>query len=257
MKLVRTAALSRHEAPTFAALTDEEVIALRLLPAWVRWLYLELVAMSDFKTGVVYASYARLASLLDCDQPERGKRLDTPTIKQIRTALDTLGRMNLALRDKAGNEDKRELKILVSPRVGLGASADKKGREKGRAQKPQNYDKHGPERKPDNQIGQGAGQGVQEPNSLLPPPLHLEKVSTGEGPENTSHQAPPGGPSLAPAGHAPHVTELCDGWRFGPPKPYDSPAVDMRDPANWARDERGRLIPPIGFPSLRKRGGVP
>lgn len=257
MKVVRTAALSRQEAPTFAALTDEEVIALRLLPAWVRWLYLELVAMSDFKTGVVYASYARLASLLDCDQPQGGKRLDVPTIKQIRTALDTLGRMNLALRDKAGNEEKRELKILVPPRVGLGASNEKKGRGKGRPQNGYNYDEHGPQRKPDTQIGQRSGQGVQEVNSLLPPPLHLEKLSTDDGPENTSHQAPQGGQSPAPAGHAPQVTELCDGWRFGPPLPYDSPAVDMRDPANWARDERGRLIPPVGFPPLRNRGRVP
>lgn len=213
MKVVRTAALSRQEAPTFAALTDEEVIALRLVPAWVRWLYLELVAMSDFKTGLIYTSYARLASLLDCDQPERGKRLDIPTMKQIRTALDTLAKMNLALRDKAGNVEKRELKILVSPRVGLGASNQKKGRETGRPQKAQNYDEHGTQRKPDTQIGQRSGQGVQERNSLLPLPLHVDKLSPGEGRKKAdalraSIKGPPRGQKAPSGGRAPLVPDV-------------------------------------------------
>lgn len=275
MKLVRTAALSRLEAPQFAALTDEEVVALRLVPAWVRWLYLELVAMSDFKTGLIYTSYARLASLLDCDQPERGQRLDVPTLKQIRTALDTLNRMNLALRDRAGNEEKRELKIFVRPRDGLGASTDKQGREKGRPQSRQNYDKHGAQRKPDRESGQRSGQGVQEPNTLLPPPLHVDNLSTRGDRSNTSKKAPPGGPSPAPAGHAPVVPAMQplaaalegvgqhqgppggqssapaghappDGRFVGPPPPMQARGVDMRDPANWPRDEQGRLVPPVG-----------
>lgn len=237
LKLVRTAALSRHEAPQFAALMDDEVIALRLLPAWVRWLYLELVAMSDFKTGLIYTSYARLASLLDCDQPTQGgKRLDTPTIKQIRTALDTLNTMNLALRDRAGNEEKRELKIFVRPREGLGASKAKEGRGKGRPPSRQNYDKHGPERKPDNELGQMLGQGVQEPNTLLPPPLHVDNLSTFDGPENSHQQAPPRGPDSAPAGHAPRWTEV---------RPE---GVDLRDPATWPRDANGFAMPPEGHP---------
>jgi hypothetical protein len=212
----------------------------------VRWLYFELVAMSDFKTGLVYTSYARLASLLDCDQPERGKRLDTPTIKQIRTALDTLARMNLALRDRTANEEKRELKILVAPRVGLGASNEKKGRVKGRPQNGYNYDEHGPSRKPDTQIGQRAGQGVQDGNSLLPPPLHVHKLSTVEGPENTSHQGPPRGPTHAPSGHAPRLTELGHDWRIGD-------QVDTTDPSTWPRDELGRLVAPAWHPIHRQR----
>lgn len=251
--VIRTAALSRQEAPTFAALMDDEVIALRLVPAWVRWLYLELVAMSDFKTGLIYTSYARLASLLDCDQPERGRRLDTPTIKQIRTALDTLNTMNLALRDRKGNEDKRELKIFVRPREGFSASSEKKGREKGRPQTRQNYDKHGPERTPDRQIRQRTGQGVQDSNTLLPPPLHVDNFSTGEGPENSHQQAPPGGPTPAPSGHAPPWSQVGDGWRVGPPLPIHARGVDMTDPANWPRDELGRLVPPIGHGARRRR----
>lgn len=236
MKLVRTAALSRHEAPQFAALMDDEVIALRLIPPWMRWLYLELVAMSDFKTGLIYTSYARLASLLDCDQPERGKRLDVPTLKQIRSALDTLNDMQLALRDRAGNEEKRELKIFVRPREGFSASSGKKGREKGRPQSRQNYDKHGPERKPDNEMGQRTGQGVQDPNTLLPPPLHVDNLSTFDGPPNGHQQAPPRGPKQAPAGHAPHWTEVRpDG-------------ADLRDPATWPRDANGFVIAPEGHP---------
>lgn len=257
MKVVRTAALSRHEAPQFAFLTDEEIIALRLVPAWMRWLFLELVAMSNFKTGVIYTSYARLASLLDCDQPERGKRLDVPTIKQIRSALDTFNTMGLALRDRAGNEEKRELKILVNPRVSEAAPAEKKGREKGRHQNGYNYDEHGPQRKPDTQIGQRTGQGVQKPNTLLPPPLHVDNLSTGVGPEKTSQQAPPGGQSLAPAGHAPGLTELGDGWRFGPPTPDRAAFVEYQDPTTWRRDERGRLIPPMGHPIARRIRGDP
>jgi hypothetical protein len=281
---VRTAALSRQEAPQFAALMDDEVIALRLLPAWVRWLYLELVAMSDFKTGHIYTSYARLASLLDCDQPTQGgKRLDVPTIKQIRTALDTLDRMQLALRDKAGNEEKRELKILVRPRQGLGASNAEQGRGKGRPQTPQNYDKHGPERKPDPGAGQMSGQGVQERNSLLPLPLHVDKLSTRAGRSNTSelapqggsnrpsgarppgaHTRPPRGQESALPGHAPR--ELGDderAWlaadsaerirlsreRWAAQRAHEPPGVRVDDPSTWARDADGRLVLPVDHPS--------
>ncbi len=294
LKIVRTAALSRTEAPQFAALMDDEVVALRLVPPWVRWLYLELVAMSDFKTGRIFTSYARLASLLDCDQPERGKRLDVPTLKQIRTALDTLNKMNLALRDKAGNEEKRELKILVRPREGLGAPADKKGREKGRPQMPQNYDKHGPERIPDHEIRQRAGQGVQEPNTLLPPPLHVDKLSTRGGRWNTSHQAPPRGPTPAPSGHAPgsrhappgghsfapagHAPERRDDLsgdelallaqreaqqitlareRWAAERAHEPPTVRVDDPDTWQRDAEGRAILPVDHPcnQARRRTG--
>jgi hypothetical protein len=288
LNLVRSVALSRQEAPQFTALMEDEVVALRMLPGWVRWLYLELVAMSDFKTGLIYTSYARLASLLDCDQPTQGgKRLDVPTIKQIRTALDTLNRMNLALRDRAGNEEKRELKIFVRPRQGLGASEAKEGRGKGRPQTPQNYDKHGAERKPDTQLGQRVGQGVQDPNTLLPPPLHVDNLSTRGGRRNTSeltpkgveqspsgarppgdHTRPPRGQNRPLPGHAPRAlsdeeravaaAEQAERIRverevWAAQRAHEPPGLRLDDPTTWATDEEGRVVLPIDHPSNQAR----
>lgn len=74
MRQVGTVTLSRGTAPAFLPLTEHEVTNLRHLPAWMRWLFLELVGIANFKTGKGCASWARLEELMDWDKPERGRR---------------------------------------------------------------------------------------------------------------------------------------------------------------------------------------
>lgn len=220
MSFIRTTAHARQAAPSFGALTDHEILKLRQLPAWVRWLYFELVAMSDFKTGMVRTSYAQLAALLDPDQPiQGGRRLEAPTLKQIRTALDWLYQLGLALRDRRGNERAGVLQIQVPGRAGFGAPKPEKGRGKGRVQSPENPDAIGTRPGQGVQLGQGLGQVVQEvkPLSL---PSHVDKLSPGDGRakaralsdqlrrDRTKKVAPPGGQTTAPAALAPVVPAL-------------------------------------------------
>lgn len=280
MHIVRTAAHARNSAPPFAVVAQQEFIKVRQLPAWARWLFLELVAMSDFKTGAVSTSYAQLVALLGCDQPQTGgRRLDEPTLKQVRTGLDWLVAMNLIARDSERNEKQGHLRIfIVQVRASVSASNASKGRGKGRVKNAQNTDEHRAQPKVIPSEGQGLGQVFQHSSSkekkAAPP---VDNLATGRVREqlkktaremrktlrarpqksapqgaNTpplrgtppvvpalarlgdvlgggSHQAPPGGQTNAPAGHAP------EGWEWPGTVSQGSPAWEHQA----RRRERG------------------
>ena len=128
MKQVRSAAHSRHRAPPFAALDGLEAIALRKLTPWIRWLYLELRMLSDFRTGHVSTSWAVLLALMDCDQGERGGPAPfVPSRQQLRRAVEQLCALKLASVDHKTNERARGLFLHVLPIKSLGAPARKLG----------------------------------------------------------------------------------------------------------------------------------
>ncbi len=253
MRLVHTVAHARHAAPAFAVLKDHELLTLRQLPAWVRWLYLELVAMSDFKSGRVRTSYAQLAALLGYDAPEHGPRVPVPTLKQIRTALDHLAGVGLTGRDKRTNEQTGALEILVLTREGFGTSTKEQGRVQGRGVSPRKADEHRAKPKQAPTSGQGSGQVYQEINSLLPLPLHVDKLSTGDGrkraaelsdrlarergkkraPQGASHPPLRGTPPVVPA-----MTALGDVL----------PGVDHQGPPGGQASAPAGHAPPIRSP---------
>lgn len=225
MSFIRTAAHARNTAPSFVTLTQLEVVKLRQLPGWARWLYLELKGMSTFKTGQVKTSYAQLVALMDCDQPPTGgKRLEAPTLKQIRTALEWLHDMGLGVRDKQRNEGRGELEIFVRPSTRPTMPTAQKGRGKGRAKNAQNTDEQRESASNPQPEGQGLGQVYQESTPYKEPPV--DNLATGRAKEAVKAQlakwkraapprrkAPPGGPIAAPTGHAPrnglaHVGDL-------------------------------------------------
>lgn len=134
MRLVREAALSRLAAPDYLTIYGEELRALRQHPAWVRWLFAELVACSNFATGKGTTSRARLLALLDFDQAPAGR---TPegcaiTTKRLRAALDALQAAGLVTVDPFRNVQSKTLFFEVQPRTRRGVPAEELGRQSGR-----------------------------------------------------------------------------------------------------------------------------
>lgn len=133
MRKVREAALSRLQAPDFLPLIHHELVQLRQVPAWVRWLYVELLAAANLKTGAGKTSWARVMAVLDFDQAPTGRaRAGGVTLKQARDAVDELQSMGLVARDKGRNEAQGFLFFHVKPRRGFAAPAGESGRGSGR-----------------------------------------------------------------------------------------------------------------------------
>lgn len=154
-----------------------ELLQLRKLPALARALFLELLAMADHGTGRVRTSYAVLCALLDWDAAPTANTPAKPTPKQLRTALASLAALGLVRVDPIKNEKTKTLFLRVPARAGIGAPAEKQGREQGR---PRRADSQALARVPapsGSDAGQRAGQGVQE-NSSPPTP----SLSTGTAP---------------------------------------------------------------------------
>lgn len=122
MKIAREVALSRQAAPDFLPLTHHELVKLRQIPGWMRWLYVELLQLADMKTGAGRASWPRLLALMDFDQAPTGKRrAGAVTLWQARSALDELAAIGLIARDKRRNEAQGFLFFHVQPRRGFSA----------------------------------------------------------------------------------------------------------------------------------------
>lgn len=170
MKHVADAALSRHRAPDFVILAGLELMQLRKLSWLARAMFPELLALADHIDGKVSTSYAVLNALLRPDQPEAGPRLDAPTIKRLRGALDELVALRLVRIDRIKNEKAQGLFLRVPSRVGISASARKQGREQGRDRKPTDQALERPSAKRPPRTGQGTGQGAQEEKINSPTP---------------------------------------------------------------------------------------
>lgn len=99
-------------------------------------LFFLIVSQAEFDTGHLLTNYARLIELCTPPQPERGRRMTPPTLKQVRRALDWLEACDLVRRDAAGNEAQGMLRLYVrkrkKTRTGKPAPSEKEGRVKGR-----------------------------------------------------------------------------------------------------------------------------
>lgn len=76
-------------------------------------LYLLIEGHSDFKTGEILTTYARLMELCTPPQPERGRRRPGPTMAVIRRAVDDLVRFG-AMRRGTKNEEQGQLRLWIT-----------------------------------------------------------------------------------------------------------------------------------------------
>lgn len=177
MRLVREAALSRQAAPAFLLLADWELVKLRQAPAFVRWLYVELLASSNLKTGAGKTSWARIAAVLDFDQAPTGRqRAGAVTLRQARDALDELAALGLVARDKGRNQAQGFLFFHVTPRAGLGSRIGESGRGSGRGSTPRK-----------------ASNGAASSRTGVPVPAGVRAGGSGE----NSYPLPPTGRKLS------------------------------------------------------------
>lgn len=79
-------------------------------------LYLILLAESDFKTGEILTSYARLMDLCTPPRPEKGGRGQGPTYQKIRYAIEQLITYGLVKRNAEKNEAQGMLRLYVKRR---------------------------------------------------------------------------------------------------------------------------------------------
>lgn len=142
MRQTLTAAHTRTQSADYVLLTRWERTVLRRLSWCARLCYEELVGLSDFRTGRVYrgsdprVSYAVLIALLTPDQAPTGPRLQAPTLKTVRAALDELEAAGLLGRNRAANEGLRALFLEVPSRKDALTRSANLGREQGRADAP-------------------------------------------------------------------------------------------------------------------------
>lgn len=213
MRQVRTAALSRHNAPSFVMVAGLELVKLRQLGHLARSLFLEILALDMDGDGRIRTSYASLCALLDFDQAPGAHADDKPTLKRIRTALDHLVQAHLVRRDPIKNEKAGGLFLHVQTRRGISAPDAGKGRGRGRvesANRPTPATTSATERAEERQ---GDGQGIQDPIlSPISPTIHsparptpeqrehLDRVRAAAARGGVKSRAPKGaGTSRAPA----------------------------------------------------------
>lgn len=91
-------------------------------------LYLLLRAQCDFTSGELVTNYPRLMELMTPAQPERGRRMAGPTIKQVRRALDWLEGFRLIKRNAEKNFSQATLRIHVSGMLKKSAPRRKEGK---------------------------------------------------------------------------------------------------------------------------------
>lgn len=242
--LVRTHSFGQGGA-TFLPVLEHEWNALWGLPAWATRLFMVLTACSDFKRGHGRTSYGELLNALTPDQPERGPRLESPTLKQVRSMLDRFERLLILARDRSRNEDQQALFFHVSPRAWKSAPTGKQGRDQGRG----STEGKQPQRKHE------TGQVFQELTSI-PPTSQGSKLSTAEQAPTDQKTEPPRGLEPAPTGHAPGPAA----WLQMPPEgaPLDSRTIAMRAAALGAALRAKKTDPPGGRaprpPSSAPRG---
>jgi hypothetical protein len=211
VRLVRTVAHARASAPRHAVLYADELRKLRELPAWQRWLYLELVQLSDFETGRGRSSWSQLGALLDWDhmpgRPPAGAAVSTD---QVRRAVQALEAAGLVTRDGFANRQTGALFFAVAPRNRRGVAGDAFAR--GSAKGPAGPDAStgAGSADPAGGVSPGVSPGVTEPIPNTARELAVDNLSTAppgarerlraarDRIAGGSQQAPPGAQSVAP-----------------------------------------------------------
>lgn len=104
-------------APDFLRLEQTELAALlnKIRSPLAVHTYLLLLTQMVYTSGEFLGGYARLMELMTPPAPERGRRRDGPTYKQVRTAVDDLIAVGLVHRGDT-NEEQGQLRLFMTPR---------------------------------------------------------------------------------------------------------------------------------------------
>ena len=126
-------------APDFIRLEKTELQALlnKLRSPLALNTYLLLLTQMRYTDGEFLGGYARLMELMTPPAPERGRRRDGPTYKQVRTAVADLIAVGLVTRGDT-NEEQGQLRLFMTPR----------GAPKAKALKPAKQPKTAPKTPP-------------------------------------------------------------------------------------------------------------
>lgn len=247
MRQTLAAALTRTQSADFVTLTRWERTTLRRLSWCARLVYEELVGLSDFKTGRIYrgsdprVSYAVLIALLTPDQAPTGPKLQAPTLKTIRTALDELEAAGLLGRNCDANKGLRALFLEVPSRKDALTRSANLGREQGRANTPKKprkikqlpLDIHSNEA--ENRAGVSVGSFINYEE-----PAELSTAPAAEIPKPPEPDNPPGPIVVGAAGE-----------KIGPPRGPDSRPLRGHAPqaaTHAAKVMRARLRDQVGPP---------
>jgi hypothetical protein len=104
-------------APAFLRLQHDELQTLlnKLRSPLALHTYLLLLTQMRYTDGEFLGGYARLMELMTPPAPERGRRREGPTYKQVRTAVADLITVGLVTRGEH-NEAQGELRLFMTPR---------------------------------------------------------------------------------------------------------------------------------------------
>lgn len=104
-------------APDFLRLEQVELSALlnKLRSPLAVHTYLLLLTQMRYTDGEFLGGYARLMELMTPPAPERGRRREGPTYKQVRTAVADLIAVGLVNRGDT-NEEQGQLRLYMAPR---------------------------------------------------------------------------------------------------------------------------------------------
>lgn len=104
-------------APDFLRLEHDELQALlnKLRSPLAVHTYLLLLTQMVYTSGEFLGGYARLMELMTPPAPERGRRREGPTYKQVRTAVADLIAVGLVNRGTT-NEEQGQLRLFMAPR---------------------------------------------------------------------------------------------------------------------------------------------
>ena len=127
-------------APDFLRLDKHELAALlnKLRSPLALHTYMLLLTQMVYTSGEFLGGYARLMELMTPPAPERGKRREGPTYKQVRTAVADLIAVGLVTRGET-NEEQGQLRLFMAPR----------GKPKADTQRPAKARKTTPKQAPD------------------------------------------------------------------------------------------------------------
>jgi hypothetical protein len=104
-------------APAFIRLEHDELQSLlnKLRSPLALHTYMLLLTQMRYTDGEFLGGYARLIELMTPPAPERGRRRDGPTYKQVRTAVADLIAVGLVQRGDT-NEEQGQLRLFMTPR---------------------------------------------------------------------------------------------------------------------------------------------
>ena len=129
---------------SYCQVHGHELAVLDSLPAWMTRLFMALVRISDFKTGIGSTTFTQLVVMLTPLQPRNGRKHYVPNVQAIRKGVVLFEARRILARDKALSQGERLLFFTVFGRGAQARSApDIEGVYRRGVDKPQSKQRRG------------------------------------------------------------------------------------------------------------------